>query len=491
MSSKLSTAASEREVESGPAIAQENHVAKPADGFGDPVRPLAIRVRDLGKCYHIYDSPRDRLKQPIMSRLRRLVRRSPQPYFRQFWALRDISFEVERGEIVGIIGPNGAGKSTLLQIICGTLTPTLGMVETQGRVAALLELGTGFNPDFTGRENIYLNGMILGLSREEIDARFERIAAFAEIGDFIDQPVKTYSSGMYVRLAFAVVAHVDADLLVIDEALAVGDAFFTQKCMRFLRGFAESGTILFVSHSTNSVINLCDRAIWLDKGAIKSIGAAKETCEAYLEDLFAVTPDGGRARSPEHDTDAVSAVPAPQALELERLVTKNEIRLFQFQTDAASYTTGAATITEVTLLGPDGQHLTVATGLDEVRLRIVATANSNLESVIIGFFVKDSLGQSLFGDNTYLTYQGQPFCVKAGESVEADFDFVLPLLPNGHYSTCVAIAEGDPDNPIQHHWIHDALIFTVNSAKLRHGLVGIPMRRIQMSLLESEPLQSS
>ena len=197
-----------------------------------------------------------------------MIGRAPSTFFREFWALKDVSFEVKRGETVGIIGRNGSGKSTLLQIICGTLSPTGGQVETHGRVAALLELGSGFNPEFTGRENVYMNGSVIGLSRDEIDTLFDDIVAFADIGEFIDQPVKTYSSGMYVRLAFAVIAHVNADTLVIDEALAVGDVFFVQKCMRFLRKFMDEGTIIFVSHDTGAVVNLCNRAFMLNKGQV-------------------------------------------------------------------------------------------------------------------------------------------------------------------------------------------------------------------------------
>jgi len=187
----------------------------------------------------------------------------------EFLALNDVSFEVSRGETVGIIGRNGAGKSTLLQIVCGTLKPTSGFIETHGRIAAMLELGAGFNPEFSGRENIFLNGYIVGLTRQQIEARYDAICGFADIGEFIEQPIKTYSAGMAVRLAFAVMAHVDAQILVIDEALAVGDARFVQKCMRFLREFKERGTLLFVSHDTIAVSSLCDRAIWLDAGRVK------------------------------------------------------------------------------------------------------------------------------------------------------------------------------------------------------------------------------
>src|SRR5262249_21598801 len=206
-------------------------------------------------------------------------------YYREFWALRDVSFEVHKGETVGIIGRNGAGKSTLLQILCGTLHPNNGAVTVIGRVAALLELGSGFNPEFSGRENVYLNASVLGLSRNEVEDRFDDIAAFADIGDFIDRPVKTYSTGMLVRLAFAVAAHVDADILVIDEALAVGDAFFVQKCMRWLRAFMRRGTLLFVSHDAGSVVNLCDRAIWLHNGALVMDDSARLVTETYLQSL--------------------------------------------------------------------------------------------------------------------------------------------------------------------------------------------------------------
>lgn len=219
---------------------------------------FAICVKNVTKTYQIYDKPQDRLKQSLW--------RGRKQFYSEFKALDDVSLEVKKRETVGIIGGNGSGKSTLLQIICGTLAPTAGTVEVNGRVAALLELGSGFNPEFTGRENVYMNASILGLSREEIDAKYDEILAFADIGAFVDQPVKTYSSGMVVRLAFAVIAHVDADILVVDEALSVGDAVFTQKCMRFIRLFQARGTLLFVSHDIGAVQNLCRSAIWLAHG---------------------------------------------------------------------------------------------------------------------------------------------------------------------------------------------------------------------------------
>ncbi len=241
-----------------------------------PADDVVIRIHNVGKMYRIYDRPQDRLKHMLLWRFGR-------HYGREFWALRNVSFEVRRGETVGIIGRNGSGKSTLLQIIAGTLAPTEGEVQVRGRVAALLELGSGFNPEFTGRENVYLNGAILGLSREEIDARFDDIAAFAGIGEFIDQPVKFYSSGMVVRLAFAVQAHVSPDILIVDEALAVGDIAFQHKCTRHIKKLIDDGTtFLFVSHSTGSIKSLCLRGLWLDSGRVYYYGSAGVAVEKYL-----------------------------------------------------------------------------------------------------------------------------------------------------------------------------------------------------------------
>lgn len=251
---------------------------------------IAIKVEGLSKCYHIYDTPRDRLKQFVMPRLQRLIGIQPKQYFREFWALKDVSFEVKKGETVGIIGRNGSGKSTLLQMICGTLSPTGGSVETRGRIAALLELGSGFNPEFTGRENVYMNGAVLGLSTEEIDARFDDIAAFAEIGDFIEQPVKTYSSGMMVRLAFAVAINVDPEILIVDEALSVGDELFQRKCFSRIETIRASGsTILFVSHSGGTIVELCDRAVLMESGEKLAVGMPKQIVGRYQKLLYAPT----------------------------------------------------------------------------------------------------------------------------------------------------------------------------------------------------------
>lgn len=248
---------------------------------------IAIRVSDLSKCYQIYGAPRDRLKQFIIPRLLKIFGKPARRYFREFWALRDVSFEVRKGETVGIIGRNGSGKSTLLQMICGTVAPTAGSVSTNGRVAALLELGAGFNIEFTGRENILLNAAILGFPREAMEERMSKVLEFSELGDFLDQPVKTYSSGMYARLAFSIAIHVDPDILIVDEALAVGDARFVAKCMRRIKEIQERGaTILFVSHDVGSVRTLCQRAIWLDSGQLLEDGDVFPISGRYMERMF-------------------------------------------------------------------------------------------------------------------------------------------------------------------------------------------------------------
>ena len=264
-----------------PRQAQSTTVA-PATGSD-----LVICVHNVSKCYHIYETARDRAKQLFVPRIQRFFGITQKRYFHEFWALKGISLDVRKGEAVGVIGRNGSGKSTLLQIICGTLTPTGGSVEARGRMTALLELGSGFNPEFTGRENIYLNGAIIGLAREEIERRFDAIAAFADIGDFLNRPVKTYSSGMVVRLAFAISACVDPDILVVDEALAVGDSQFVHKCMDRIRQLQNSGTsILLVTHDGSTVKTFCNRAYCLDAGAIRFQGESAMVVDDYVASLF-------------------------------------------------------------------------------------------------------------------------------------------------------------------------------------------------------------
>jgi homopolymeric O-antigen transport system ATP-binding protein len=451
---------------------------------------IAIRVQNLSKCYELYGQPQDRLKQSILPRLQRWTGRTQKNYFNEFWALHDVTFEVKRGETVGIIGRNGSGKSTLLQLICDTLSPTCGSVAVQGRVAALLELGAGFNPEFTGRENVYMNGALLGLTQQEIDARFEDIAAFADIGEFIEQPVRTYSSGMYVRLAFAVIAHVNADILVIDEALAVGDAFFTQKCMRFIRTFKEMGTLLFVSHDTASIINLCSKAIWLDKGTIRETGSAKKVSESYMEGLYEA--QRGESVNPEPETSSVTEDDINYPTEdfwdqrmsiINSSPYRNDLEIFTFDENAASFGEGGAKVVDVRLYDDKERPLSWVVGGETVALKVQCVAIRDLSRPIIGFCIKDKLGQTIFAENTFNPYQYRPLIVLSGLSFQAQFEFRMPLLPVGDYSVAVAIAEGTQNEHFQHHWVHDALIFKAHSSVICHGLIGIPMKNINLKLL--------
>jgi homopolymeric O-antigen transport system ATP-binding protein len=445
---------------------------------------IAISVQNLSKCYQLYAQPQDRLKQSILPRFQRWLGRIPSNYYSEFWALKDVSFEVRRGETIGIIGRNGSGKSTLLQIICGTLAPTSGTVETKGRIAALLELGSGFNPEFTGRENVYMNGAILGLSQEEIGSRFDEITAFADIGQFIEQPVKTYSSGMMVRLAFAVIAHINADILVIDEALSVGDVFFTQKCMRFLRKFMKKGTVLFVSHDSSAVMNLCQVAVWLQDGKNHMVADSKTVCESYLEEAYSEhqevypqkvdetplteSPDLSQKHALQEGIDGRQAF-------LNLTQHRNDLEIFNFDPHTDKFGEGGVEVKDVSLRNDCGEALSWVVGSEVVQLCVEAIALKSLNSIIVGFYVKDRLGQMLFGDNTYLSYLDKPISVLSGQVFSSSFTFRMPILPVGDYSITIAIATGANSDHIQQAWLHDALVFKSHSSSVTTGLIGIPM----------------
>ena len=435
---------------------------------------LTLRAEHLSKAYHIWRKPEDRLKQMLFPWRR---------YYSEYWALRDLSVAIARGEAVGIVGRNGAGKSTFLQLACGTLEPSSGTVQLSGRVAALLELGAGFNPEFTGRENVILAATILGLAQDQIQERFESIAAFAAIGDFIDLPVKLYSSGMYARLAFAVAAHVDADVLVIDEILAVGDVAFAQKCMRFIHEFRERGSLLFVSHSVDSVMTLCDRAIWLDRGEVREIGTAKDICRGYLRTLDSEKDDGvgfrtGGKRWTEGEVASKVADHRVEKLAAEGI--KNEISVFAFNPDSEWFGRRGASIIGTHFLDASGKALAIPVGGDEIILRIDCEAHQLISQPIIGFYLKNRLGQALFGDNTYLTFKDEITVIEPGEKFSAEFHFNLPYLPPGEYVVNSAIAEGSQDNHVQHHWIEDAVVLSASGGHVRHGLIGIPMLDIRL-----------
>ncbi|NMG17511.1 Putative ABC transporter, ATP-binding protein [Aromatoleum bremense] len=446
-----------------------------------------IRVRGLGKCYETYTAPHHRLLD--------LLWRGPHRRARHFWSLRDLSFSVRRGEAIGIIGRNGAGKSTLLQLLCGTLDPTEGQVQVRGRVAALLELGAGFNPDFTGIENVYLNAAILGLSRAQIDARLADILAFAEIGDFVHEPVKHYSSGMFLRLAFAVVAHVDADVLIVDEALAVGDALFAQKCMRFLREFRSRGVLLLVSHDIPSVTSLCDRALWLEHGSLRMAGTAKDVTEAYLEAVYAERQEVAGLRPNEGGAGSDMARPATGGELLahdarrDLLIhsnLRNDLEVLPFDAEARGFGTGHVRVNWVGIRDHAERPLAWLVGGEEVMLEVRFEAFAQAADLIVGFMFKDRLGQVLFGENTYLACLDATPVFEAGMQGAARFAFRLPYLPSGEYAISVGIAAGTQEHHVQHHWVHDALVIRCVASHVTHGLLGVPMASIQLQVVHDD-----
>lgn len=429
---------------------------------------LAVSVKNLTKCYRLFDKPHHRLLQSLLP---------GRSYSREVAALSDVSFDICRGETVGVIGRNGSGKSTLLQLICGTLSPSAGDIRVNGRVAALLELGAGFNPEFSGMENVYMNASIFGMSRTQVDQKLESILRFAEIGDYIHQPVKTYSSGMFVRLAFAVIAHLDADILIIDEALSVGDVFFTQKCMRFLRQFKETGTILFVSHDAGSVVNLCDKVVWLDKGCMREIGPADQVTKHYLQHHFEVmqqtdasaTGSAVESEVPEQSGGHVGGISDEMA----------DLALREAPSDDDSFGVGGAVLESVQLLDRQGQPLVTVKGAESARLRVVAKARADLQSPIVGFYVTDRLGQIIFGDNTFLSHLGRQDPVLAGEKLIAEFDFTMPMIVAGDYAITAAVGDGTQAQHVIHHWKHAAVAFRSQSSVM-HGLVGVSVTDVRL-----------
>jgi lipopolysaccharide transport system ATP-binding protein len=444
---------------------------------------LAIHARGLGKAYAIYRRPEDRLKQMLWRRRRR--------FYDEYWALRDIDLDVYRGETVGLIGRNGAGKSTFLQMICGTLTPTCGELTVNGRIAALLELGAGFNPEFSGRENVHLAASILGLTPEEIRDRFEAIAEFAGIGDFIDQPVKFYSSGMYARLAFAVAAHVDADILIVDEILAVGDAAFVQKCMRYIRRFKETGTLFFVSHDTSAIINLCDRAVWLEDGTIRECGPARDVCFNYMAAIEGEKESDSTFRIGGSRLTRPLDKPPPADFTktlMQRAGVEHRGEVVDLDLDRQWFGRRQAVIVDVVIHNAQGEVITSFNGGEEIVLTIVAKAEHTITQPIIGFVVKDRLGQVLFAENTYMAFSSQEITVEAGHRIAASFRFVMPYLQTGDYSLSPAIATGTQLDHVQQHWAEDAMIIRIVSNHIIRGLVGIAFQSISFEILPAEML---
>lgn len=439
----------------------------------DTAGDVAIRVRDVSKHFLLFDRPQDRLKQSIVPRLQRLVGRPPTRYYRDFAALSGVSFEIRRGETIGIVGRNGSGKSTLLQVICGTLRPNGGTVAVNGRIAALLELGAGFNPEFTGRENVYLNAAILGLSRAETDARFDDIARFADIGDFVDQPVKTYSSGMYVRLAFATAINVDPDILVVDEALAVGDEAFQRKCFARIEQIQDrGGTILFVTHAAQLVVQLCNRALLMDRGELIMDAAPRDVIRQYQRLLNLPAAEASLARreikagqfSQRIDS---SAPPWPGG---HRDVTDSDDGWFDPGLQAQSvveFGAGGARIRTAELRTTAGQRVNVmATGRRFV-LTYIVDFDRPFERVGFGMTIRTISGLELGGTGTSLLDRLIAIRPDA-RRVQVSLSFNCPLTP-GTYFITIGTGRIDPDGEVIMHRLVDALAFRVIADKVRHS----------------------
>jgi lipopolysaccharide transport system ATP-binding protein len=406
----------------------------------------AIKVENLSKCYQIYDNPRKRLKQFLVPRLKRALGRPTNNYFREFWALRDISFEIRKGETVGIIGRNGSGKSTLLQLVCGTLNPTSGIIQTQGRVAALLELGSGFNVEFTGRENVYMNAALIGLSNEQTEACFDDIAAFADIGDFIDQPVKTYSSGMIVRLAFAVAINVNPQILIVDEALSVGDELFQRKCFSRIEAIKENGaTILFVSHSGSTIVELCDHAILLDSGEKLAMGIPKIIVGKYQKLIYA--PQEKRHAIREEirtsgvgglqSSAAVNALQMTSSLSKKEQIPRNDPEDY-FDPHLKSqctleYESNGAYITCPEILTLSGKKVNYLTRGKSYRYAYKVRFVKEATHVRFGMLIKTTSGLELGGAASAPTIMQGISYLGPGSLVNVEFRFSCNLNPGSYF----------------------------------------------------------
>jgi lipopolysaccharide transport system ATP-binding protein len=427
----------------------------------------AIRLEGVTKTYRLYPGPIERVKQWLRPLLQHSLGKCQKNCYREHIVLDDVSLEIKRGETLGIIGRNGSGKSTLLQIVSGIVSPTKGMVWVNGRVAALLELGAGFHPEFTGRENVYINGGLFGLSEMEIDEQFDDIASFADIGPYINYPVKTYSSGMFVRLAFAIIAHVKADILLIDEALAVGDAFFVQKCMRFLRTFMDRGTVVLVSHDTAAVLSLCRKALLLDQGRDLRIGEAKHVCDHYLRHLYAshAVPDNGES-SMEQSSNLNGS--------LGRLSNNEDIPIDHLK-GRHQLGDSKAVIEQVSLTDGEGSIISCVTQRERLHLRVRCKTEVQLLSPLVGFLVRDRFGQILFGQNTNLIRAETTMSIPPGTRFLAEFEFIMPMLGRGSYSLSVALAEGMQACQVSHHWVNDAVVFESMPKEHCFGFMGVEL----------------
>ena len=430
----------------------------------------AIRVEHLSKCFRIYERPSDLLKQSIITRVARLRGVPARRLYREFWALRDVSFAVRPGETVGIIGRNGSGKSTLLQMIAGTLTPTVGSIETRGRIAALLELGSGFNSEFTGRENVFMNAAVLGLQPGEIAARFDAIVAFADIGDFIDQPLKTYSSGMVVRLAFAVAINVDPQVLIVDEALSVGDELFQRKCFARIEQIKRNGaTILFVSHSGQTIVELCDHAVLLEAGEKLAQGEPKRIVGLYQRLIYAPPERQAEIRAAIRAGDLEGAGARVERVlagpdepgEAEEKDTERDFLDEGLKPQSTlEYTSHGARIHSPAILNAAGKAVNYLRRGRRYRWRYVVDFDRPATDVRFGMLVRTNTGFALGGASTAANASRAIPSVAAGTRMRVEFEFACNLN-SGTYFLNAGVMGNAGDEEIYLHRILDLAAFRV------------------------------
>jgi ABC-type polysaccharide/polyol phosphate transport system ATPase subunit len=423
-----------------------------------------VRAEKISKCFRIYRHPSDHLKE--------LLRFGKRRYHEPFWAVKDVTVSVERGCCLGIIGENGSGKSTLLRMIAGVIRPSAGKVEAGGRISALLELGAGFNPQFTGRENIYLYASILGFTDAQTRERIPSIEKFAEIGDFVDRPVKTYSSGMFVRLAFAVAIHMDPDILIVDEALSVGDIFFQQRCIRRIQQLKRQGvTILFVSHDLEAVRSLADRTIWMEHGAVRLEGSTDEVVSKYLATMVT------RGRKEIMEEEAIGQ-PVLSSADLE-LSEKALARIPKFLEHVPNvdhrYGNGKARIAGIGIYGREGESAASVVQGDRICVRISVEFQKDVEHPNVGFMLRNRLGEDVTGTNVMFEGERLP-SARAGDRLSVDFIMDLPLLHAGFYYFSPAVADGTLDQYEMCDWIDNASAIEVVQHSTTYGHLRIPMR---------------
>ncbi len=444
-------------------------------------KQLAIDVESLSKIYPLYSSPRDRLKEALHPRRKK--------YHKDFYALKDVSFQVQKGDSLGIIGQNGSGKSTLLKILSRILTPTSGTFNIHGRVITLLELGAGFNPELTGIENIYFYGTILGFSKKMIESKLDEILTFADIGQFVYQPLKTYSSGMKSRLAFSVASHVDPDILILDEVLAVGDLRFKQKCLRTMRDFIDqSRTVILVSHDTGAVTNFCNKTLWLNDGKVQEFGASSEIVKKYIGFMTYGLETQTKRVQPNNKGSEPISVDDIQKQETPKKLLVKDIKWIDV-TNLESFGEYGAIIEGVALyfMNSDKKVDTLMGG-EWLSLYAKIKVVDFIEHPGFGIRLMDKRGNGIFTVNNYLYNQPIP-SFNAGEFVVIRTDFKFPLIMVGKYTLTIALSDGDQENHVQHHWIHDTLIISVDNQnpKFKRGanIIVIEEENYSVQLIEN------